>query len=57
MFLQDHRIQLWHCLIKIGKLIATLKLVSLLRKFTGRDLRVSLLNTVSLNEIEQVVFA
>ena len=33
-----------------------LKPIQLLRKFTCRYLRVSLLNTVSLKEIEQVVF-
>ena len=52
MFLQDHRTQLWYHLTKIVKFIATLKLVQLLRKFTGRDLGVSLLNAESLKEIK-----
>ena len=57
LFLQDHRTQLWHYLTRKKKIIATLKLIQLLRKFTCRHLRVSLLNAISLKEIEQVVFA
>ena len=42
--------------IQLRKLLATLKLNQFLRKFTWRHLQVSVLNAVSLKEIEQLVF-
>ena len=37
-------------------MLVTLKLIQLLRKFISRHLQVSVINTVSLKEIEQLVF-
>ena len=41
---------------QLMKMFCNLKTIQLLRKFTWRHLLVSVLNTVSLREIEQLVF-
>ena len=41
---------------QLTKFLATLKLIQLLRKLTCGHLRASVLNAVSLKEIEQLVF-
>ena len=56
MFLYIHRIQPYPYLVKIIKILVTLKLIQLLRKFVCRHLWESVINTVSLKEIKQLFF-
>ena len=56
VFLWVHRTQPYPYLPKLIKFLATLKLIQLLRKFVWRYLWVTVVNTVSLKEIEWIVF-